>query len=213
MMSDTGNPKNTCGKVVVVSGPSGVGKSTICREVIKRLADVYLSVSVTTRPKGPGEQDGRDYGFLSEPEFRRRIEEGTLLEYAEVFGNLYGTPKDKVDEALQAGKIVILEIDVNGARQAKAAYPEAVLIFILPPTEKDLAERMGHRGRDSARAAEVRLGGASNEIAAAWQLYDNMVINEDLEQAVGEVLQIIERAPAIGQTSDNNEGNVGEQEC
>ena len=189
MMSDTGNPKNTCGKVVVVSGPSGVGKSTICREVIKRLADVYLSVSVTTRPKGPGEQDGRDYGFLSEPEFRRRIEEGTLLEYAEVFGNLYGT------------------------RQAKAAYPEAALIFILPPTEKDLAERMGRRGRDSARAAEVRLGGASNEIAAAWQLYDNMVINEDLEQAVGEVLQIIERAPAIGQTSDNNEGNVGEQEC
>jgi len=213
MMSDTGNPKKTCGKVVVVSGPSGVGKSTICREVINRLADVYLSVSVTARPRGPGEQDGRDYWFLSEPEFRRRIDEGTLLEYAEVFGNLYGTPKDKVDEALQAGKIVILEIDVNGARQAKAAYPEAALIFILPPTEKDLAKRMGRRGRDSARDAEVRLGGASNEIAAAWQLYDNMVINEDLEQAVGEVLQIIERAPAIGQTSDNNEGNVGEQEC
>jgi len=212
-MSDTGNPKNTYGKVIVVSGPSGVGKSTICREVVRRLDSVYLSVSATTRPRGPGEQNGRDYWFVSEPEFRRRIDEGMLLEYAEVFGNFYGTPKDKVDEALQAGKIVLLEIDVNGGRQAKAAYPDATMIFILPPAEKDLAERLGRRGRDSAGAAEVRLGGASSEIAAAWQHYDNMVINADLEQAIAEVIQVIERAPVIGQPSDNNEGNVGEQEC
>jgi len=210
-MSETDKPDKIRGKVVIVSGPSGVGKSTICREVIRRLEDVYLSVSVTTRPRGPGEQNGRDYWFLSEQEFRRRIDEGMLLEYAEVFGNLYGTPRDKVEEALQEGRVVILEIDVQGARQAKTVYRNAVMIFILPPAEKDLAERMGRRGRDSTDVAEVRLSGASNEIAAAWQYYDNMVINEDLEQAVSEVLHIIRRAPVSREPSDRNDGHVGEQ--
>jgi guanylate kinase len=210
-MSEIDNRDKTRGKVVIVSGPSGVGKSTICREVVRRLGDVYLSVSVTTRPRGPGEQNGKDYWFISEEEFRRRIDEGMLLEYAEVFGNLYGTPTEKVEEALQAGKVVILEIDVQGARQARSVYRDAVMIFILPPTEKDLAERMGRRGRDKPDAAEVRLSGASNEIAAAWQYYDNMVINEDLEQAVGEVLHIIRQAPVSREPSARNDGQVGEQ--
>jgi guanylate kinase len=187
------------GKLIVVSGPSGVGKSTICREVVRRLENVYLSVSVTTRPKGPREENGREYWFLSREEFNRCIEKGTLLEYAEVFGNLYGTPKDKTDEALHAGKSVILEIDIQGGRQAKAIYPKAVMIFILPPSAKILAQRMGHRGRETAEAAARRLGGASSEIAAAWQYYDNMVINDDLEQAITEVIQIIEHAPGIGE--------------
>jgi guanylate kinase len=187
-MIDSNNPK---GKVVIVSGPSGVGKSTICKEIVKRLDNIYLSVSMTTRPKSATEVDGQDYWFVSEEEFHKRIEKGLLLEYAEVFGHFYGTPKDKVAEALQEDKIVILEIDVQGARQAKVVFPEAIMIFILPPSEKILAERMNHRGREAADAAEIRLNGASTEIAAAWQYYNHMVINEDLQQAVNECIQII----------------------
>ncbi len=188
-MNDIGNRK---GKVVIVSGPSGVGKSTICEEVVKRLDNIYLSISVTTRPKSEAEVDGQDYWFISEQEFQERINKGLLLEHAEVFGHLYGTPKDKVEEAVRAGKTVILEIDVQGAKQARVIFPDAVMIFILPPTEKDLVERMDNRGREAADAAEERLSGASNEIAVAWQYYKHMVINEDLQQAVDECVQIIE---------------------
>ncbi len=180
------------GKIVIISGPSGVGKSTICKRLIERLDDACLSVSVTTRPKGDTETDGKDYWFVSPEEFRRRIEENELLEYAEVFGNMYGTPADKVEEAVAAGRTVILEIDVQGARQVKERYPDAVMIFILPPSSKVLAERMDNRGRDGAEAARRRLDGASAEIAAAWQYYNHMVINDDLEQAVSECIQIIE---------------------
>ncbi|MBN1509433.1 MAG: guanylate kinase [Sedimentisphaerales bacterium] len=185
------------GRLVVVSGPSGVGKSTICREVVKRLDNAFLSVSVTTRPRGPREENGREYWFISREEFRTCIENGTLLEYAEVFGNLYGTPKDKTDEALHAGKDVILEIDIQGGRQVKAVYPQAVMIFILPPSVKILAERVGHRGRETAEAAARRLGSADAETTAAREYYDHMVVNDDLEQAITEVIRIIEQAPGL----------------
>ncbi len=188
-MKDTENKK---GKVVIVSGPSGVGKSTICKEVIKRLDNVYLSISVTTRPKSEAEVDGQDYWFISEQEFQERIDKGLLLEHAEVFGHLYGTPRDEVEEAVRKSKTVILEIDVQGAKQAKPRFPDAIMIFILPPTEKDLVERMDRRGREATEVAEERLDGASSEIAAAWQYYKHMVINEDLQQAVDECVQIIE---------------------
>lgn len=203
--------KNERGKAIVVSGPSGVGKSTICREVVRRMENVHLSVSVTTRKPGPGEQNGRDYWFVSEQEFQERIERGLLLEYANVFGNLYGTPKDKVDEALEAGQSVILEIDVQGGRQAREVYPDAVMIFILPPNEQTLADRIGQRGRDSEEVIEKRLDKASTEIASAWQYYNNMVINEDLEHAINEVIQIIERALHGGAASTEPGGSVGEQ--
>ena len=188
-MSDIEKKK---GKVVIVSGPSGVGKSTICKEVVKRLDNIYLSVSVTTRPKSEAEVDGQDYWFISEQEFQERIDKGLLLEHAEVFGHLYGTPRDKVEATVKEGKNVILEIDVQGAKQALVYYPDAVMIFILPPTEKDLVERMDNRGREASEVAEKRLNGASSEIAAAWQYYKHMVINEDLQQAIDECIQIIE---------------------
>jgi guanylate kinase len=187
-----GDTKSGTGKLVIISGPSGVGKSTICKRIVKRLNDVYLSVSATTRPKGVTEVDGRDYWFVSQEEFQERIDKGLLLEHAKVFGHFYGTPKEKVVEALKAGKVVILEIDVQGARQVKAVFPDAVMVFILPPSAKELAERLGRRGREGVEAAEKRLNEASTEIAAAWQYYEHMVINEDLQQAVNECVQIIE---------------------
>ncbi|UCG47520.1 MAG: guanylate kinase [Phycisphaerales bacterium] len=184
------------GSLVIVSGPSGVGKSTICKTVVDRLKDVELSVSLTTRPRSNSETDGQDYWFISEDEFRKKVAAGGFLEHAEVFGHLYGTPRDKVEQMLDAGKTVILEIDVQGARQVKALYPDAVMIFILPPTAKVLAERLKDRGRDDLDTAEERLDGASAEIAAAWQYYEQMVINEDLQQAVDECVQIIRNARA-----------------
>jgi guanylate kinase len=181
------------GKIVIISGPSGVGKSTICKEVAKRLDNVCLSVSVTTRPRAKTEVNGQDYWFVSPQQFRKRIDEGSLLEYAEVFGHLYGTPKDKVEEALAAGKTIILEIDVQGAKQVKSLHPDAAMVFIFPPTARELAERIKSRGREGMEAAEKRLEGAGAEFAAAWQYYKYMVINDDLEQAVKEVIQIIEQ--------------------
>lgn len=186
------------GKLVIISGPSGVGKSTISRRLAKEYDNVSLSVSVTTRPKAETEVEGRDYYFVTPDEFKKRVDTESFLEYAEVFGNMYGTPKDKTDQALAAGKTVILEIDVQGAKQVKEKYPDAKMIFILPPTQKHLAERMNGRGRDDAQIAKTRLEYADDEIAAAWQYYNNMVINDDLNLAVSEVAQI------AGLTKGNN---------
>ena len=182
------------GIIVVISGPSGVGKGTICRELVKRLDYACLSVSVTTRARTPKEVDGKDYWFVSKDEFQRRIEKGLLLEHAEVFGNFYGTPKDKVDEAIAAGKVLILEIDVQGGKQIKKLYPDTVMVFILAPTPKELAGRLHGRGRDDEETAKRRLNEASAEIAVAWQDYQHMVINDKLDVAVNEIIGIIETA-------------------
>lgn len=189
------------GRIVIISGPSGVGKSTICRGIIERVDNACLSVSATTRGKSRGEVDGKDYWFISEKEFRRRIDEGLLLEYAKVFGHLYGTPKDKVEESLQAGRTVILEIDVQGGKQVKSLFPDTEMIFILPPTARVLAERLNGRGRDDAEIAEKRLEGADAEIAAAWQYYEHMVINDNLEQAIDECVKLIETKKRESQSS------------
>jgi len=186
--------KSRKGRVVIISGPSGVGKSTICREAVKRLDNVCLSISVTTRPRSRTEVDGRDYWFVTRQQFEERIDKGLFLEHAEVFGNLYGTPKDKVDELLKKGKTVILEIDVQGGKQAKAVYKDAVTIFILPPSQKELAQRMNRRGRENTVTAKKRLGSADSEIAAARQYYEHNVINDDLEQAINEVVKIIQQS-------------------
>ena len=179
------------GKLVIVSGPSGVGKSTICKELVKQRKDICLIVSVTTRVKSESEVDGLDYWFISQEDFQERLDKGLLLEHARVFGHFYGTPKDKVEDALKADKTVILEIDVQGAKQVKTVFPDVIMIFILPPSAKALAERIDYRAREAAEDIEKRLGGAGAEIAAAWQYYKHMVVNEDLQQAVNECLQII----------------------
>jgi guanylate kinase len=181
----------TTGKLVIISGPSGVGKSTICKELVKAGRNICLSVSVTTRPKSNAETNGVDYWFVSEDEFQQRLSNGMLLEHARVFGNLYGTPRDKVEELLKAGKTVILEIDVQGGGQVKSKFPDAIMIFIMPPSEKTLAERLGLRAREAAAEASKRLNSASAEIAVARQLYQYLVVNDDLHQAVHECLKII----------------------
>lgn len=180
------------GKMVIISGPSGVGKSTICREVAGCLDNVGISVSVTTRPKTDNEIDGEDYRFITRDEFLKLIKEDKLLEYAEVFGNLYGTPREQLERLLEQGKTVILEIDVQGGIQAKRAYPDAEMIFILPPTQKELSHRINSRGRDDMDAAEQRLDEADDEIAMGWQHYNRMVINDNLKQATKEVVEIIQ---------------------
>jgi len=181
----------------VISGPSGVGKSTICREVLNRLDNVCSSISVTTRPQAKNEINGKDYWFVTKQQFQEKLEAGQLLEYAEVFGNFYGTPKDKVDEVLDAGKTVILEIDVQGGKKIKNNCPDAVMIFIMPPARRVLAERMTRRARDDSQSAAKRLGGADAEIAAAKQYYEHIVVNDDLQEAINNVIQIIQQARSL----------------
>ena len=180
------------GKLIIISGPSGVGKGTICREIVKRVDKVCLSVSATTREKTAIETDGTDYYFLSQTEFQQGIKEGRFLEHAQVFGHWYGTLKDKVAERLAAHMNVLLEIDVQGAEQVKAIHPDASMIFILPPNADALAKRLKRRGRDSDQSTVQRLDCASKEIAAGKQCFEHRVINDDLEQAVKDVIQIIQ---------------------
>ena len=139
---------------------------------------------MSTRSPGSDEVDGQDYNFISKKEFEKQIEKDNFLEYAEVFNNFYGTPKDKVTEALNQGRTVILEIDVQGAQKVKKIMPDVKMIFILPPKQAELTKRINGRGRDEKDIVETRLAQASNEIAAAWQYYEHMVINEDLNQAI-----------------------------
>jgi len=182
----------SCGAVIVLSGPSGVGKSTICKQILERVENVYLSISTTTRMKKIGEQDGVDYFFVSRDEFEKQKKAGNFLEYAEVFGNFYGTPRDKLEKALNEGKTVLLEIDVQGAQQVKKIIPDARMIFILPPEHKELKNRITGRGRDDEQDVKKRLAGADAEIAAS-EFFDYKVVNDKLENAVEEVLQIIKK--------------------
>lgn len=178
------------GKLVVISGPSGVGKGTIVNEVLKARPRCALSISCTTRPPREGEKDGVNYFFMTRERFEKMIEEGGFLEYSEHFSNYYGTPKFFVEEKLKSGD-VILEIDVDGALNVKKSYDEAILVMIAPPDRQALLSRLRGRGTESEEKIASRLLRADYELSKA-PLYDYTIINDDLAKAVGEVVRILD---------------------
>jgi len=174
------------GLLLIISGPSGVGKTTITRGVERGTRGSVFSVSVTTRPKTDADVEGVDYHFASLDEFDRMIEGGELLEHAEVFGNKYGTPRAWVEEQLARGRVVILEIDVKGAIQVKRKMPEAFGVFILPPSEDTLLQRLRDRKREGEEVIQRRFAEAKREMALAREsgVYDEFLVNDDLERAI-----------------------------
>ncbi len=177
-------------KLIVVSGPSGVGKGTIVKTLVKRREDVVESISCTTRAPREGERHGREYYFLTKEDFTRRIREDDFLEYDEHFGNFYGTPKSFVKETLKT-KHVILEIDVVGALNAKKAFPESVLVMIAPPSVEELKRRLTGRGTETAAEIENRLSRLTYELSKQ-DAYDYVVVNDELESAITRLSDIID---------------------
>ena len=175
------------GMLLIISGPSGAGKTTIVRS-LQKILDAVFSVSMTTRPKSEKDVEGEDYFFVDEQAFFELRDKGQLLEWAEVFGNCYGTPRQPVLDGMANGRLMILEIDVEGAIQVKNNMPEAYAIFILPPSEAQLLERLRLRGREDESVIQRRYAQAKNEIKRAENcgIYDAFVINDDLDRAIDE---------------------------
>ena len=183
--------QNRKGLLLVISGPAGVGKGTINLSLISRNSDIRMSVSATTRQPRPGEIDGVHYFFKTEEEFQKMIESGAFLEYMRVFNtHYYGTPKSFVEQELAEGRSVILEIDVQGAMRVKAAYPDAVLIFIAPPSMSELKSRLIHRGTESSEAIDRRFETAYQEMKYIDR-YDYVVVNDILDLAIARTEDII----------------------
>ena len=181
---------NNNGVLLVVSAPSGCGKDTIIAEVLKKVDDAFLSVSMTTRPMRPGEAEGVNYYFVSQPEFEKKIDCGEMLEYARYGSNYYGTPAGPVRELLEKGKTVILIIEVQGAGNVKRMFPEACNIFIIPPSFEILEKRLRGRGTDDDESIIKRLEIAKDELARAVE-FDYIVENDALEEAVEDIITII----------------------
>jgi guanylate kinase len=194
-----GSPHNPAmaarGKVVVISGPSGTGKSSICQALLRRIPHSFWSVSVTTRPPRGTEVDGRDYRFVSEAEFERLRAAGALLEHAQYVGHWYGTPRAPVERAVAEGRVVIMEIDVQGGKQVARAIPDSIRIFVLPPTQASLQARLAGRRTESEALQRARLARADGEIGSARNggSYPFFITNDILEDSVAEVLRIIQR--------------------
>lgn len=178
------------GLLLVFSGPSGAGKGTICRALLNEIPSLRLSVSATTRPPRNGEIEGKHYFFLERDVFEKMIEARQLLEWAEVYGNYYGTPLQYVRKTLDGGNDLILEIDIQGALQVKEKLPEAVLIFVVPPSEADLKLRLLSRAADTAEEIEKRLACVAGEMSYAGR-YDYIIINDVIDRAVSNAASII----------------------
>jgi guanylate kinase len=179
------------GQLYVIAAPSGAGKTSLMRALLERRPAVAFSVSCTTRAPRPHEQDGRDYHFIDRAEFERLIKAGEFVEYADVFGNLYGTRKSTVDAALAEGRDLILEIDWQGARQVRKRLPEAIQIFILPPSWAELEARLRKRATDSPEAIARRLAESVSEMSH-WQEFDFVIVNQDFDQALAELEAIFD---------------------
>jgi guanylate kinase len=179
------------GFLVVISGPSGVGKTSFCTHLMDTRRDTVRSVSATTRPLRPGEENGRDYAFLDRAAFEAKVAAGDFLEHAEVHGKLYGTPRRFVEEAIAAGKIVLLNIDVQGGLAIKAKHADGVFIFVYPPSLESLKARLRARQQDGDDEIERRLANAPGEMAR-WPEYDYVVVNQDLPTALAQVSAIVE---------------------
>ena len=178
------------GRLFVITGPSGVGKGTLIRRLRERIPGLELSVSATTRPPRPGEQDGVDYHFASNEEFDRMAREGRLLEHATYSGHKYGTPRSEVEPLLAEGRSVVLEIEVQGARQVRRSMPEAIQVFIAPPSPEALRERLQGRGTDRPEEIERRLAVAEEELAARRE-FGHVVVNDELDRATDELVELV----------------------
>jgi guanylate kinase len=181
-------------RLFVVTGPSGAGKGTLIRRLVERRRDLAVAVSATTRARRPGEEDGRDYHFLSEGEFQRRVEAGDFLEHVDyVSGQRYGTLRDEVERILASGRSCVLELETQGAKEVQATMPEATTIFVRPPSFAELERRLRERATESAGEIGERLALARRQGREAGD-FDHVVTNDDVERAVGEIEAILERA-------------------
>ncbi|WP_017306067.1 guanylate kinase [Spirulina subsalsa] len=178
------------GKLIVLTGPSGVGKGTLVKALLERHPELHLSVSATTRQPRPGEVEGKHYFFLERSHFQQMVAAGEFLEWAEYAGNLYGTPRQNVEQQIARGQIVLLEIELVGARLIQQTFPKAFRIFILPPSSAELERRLRDRGQDSEEAIVKRLGHAEAEIAASHE-FDLQVVNDNLESALAKLEKAI----------------------
>jgi len=191
-------------RVFVITGPSGVGKGTLIRTLLDRVPGLELSVSATTRGPRPGEENGVDYHFLDDAEFDRRVRAGEFVEHADYSGRRYGTLRSDLDQRLERGAPVVLEIEVQGARQVAETMPEAVRIFIAPPTEEALRTRLVGRGTDSPEDVEKRLDTAREELRAQGE-FTHVVYNDRLDDAVSALEEVVRTALASGSSNPTEE--------
>ena len=198
-MSDSDASASRRGRLIVLAGPSGVGKSSVVRVLRRVLPELWFSVSVTTRDPRPGEVDGEDYHFVTADEFDRMIEAGELLEWASVHGGLHrsGTPAEPVERALEQGKPVLLELDLAGARAVRVSKPEATLVFMAPPTWEDLVHRLTSRATEEPAATERRLETAKVELAAQSE-FDTGVVNTDVDHSCEELVSLLVGRSSVG---------------
>ena len=192
------------GRLIVVSGPSGAGKSTLIREALDAMPRLAYSVSATTRAPRPGEVDGEHYVFLSREDFERWVGEGKFLEWAEYSGNLYGTPEGRVEELLDEGRSVILEIELQGARQVREKRPDAVMVFVRAPSLEETRRRLTGRATETAEAMETRLATAVGEVAARDE-FDVEVVNGEREQARRDMINTVENIIAGGSDAERSQ--------